>query len=257
MNKDTILGFFFIFLILVGYSWYVAPTEEEIAQQQKELSLQDSLRIIEQEHARIAETERKISKATDDVSTQEVSSTEVVKNDSSLNALQLYKFGNFAAMSSGEDKEYTIENDKIKIRISTKGGNITYAEIKNYHTYDTLPLVLFDKNTASISYRLSDKNVQTKSLYFEPTVKDGDDLEDYVYVKEGETYSFSMRIYPNDDNGNVLRDKYLEFAYTITGDDYMIDYNLNMQGMGNYVAPGYNDIPLYLNMNMMGQEKDP
>ena len=255
MNKDTILGFFFIFLILVGYSWYVAPSEQEIAQQQKELAIQDSLREIQKEQSRIAETDRKMMKAADDVE-QQTTIAEPVTDDTSLNKMQLQKFGNYAAVSKGEEKEYTIENNKIKLRISTKGGNITYAELKDYHTYDSLPLVLFDKNTASISYRLNDKQVETKSLYFQPIVKDGDDLEDSVFVKDGETYSFAMRIYPNDDNGNILKDKYLEFAYTITGDDYMIDYNLNMQGMANYVAPGYNDIPLYLNMNMMTQEKD-
>ncbi len=255
MNKDTILGFFFIFLILVGYSWYVAPSEQEIAQQQKELAIQDSLREIQKEQSRIAETDRKRMKAADDVE-QQTTIAEPVTDDTSLNKMQLQKFGNYAAVSKGEEKEYTIENNKIKLRISTKGGNITYAELKDYHTYDSLPLVLFDKNTASISYRLNDKQVETKSLYFQPIVKDGDDLEDSVFVKDGETYSFAMRIYPNDDNGNILKDKYLEFAYTITGDDYMIDYNLNMQGMANYVAPGYNDIPLYLNMNMMTQEKD-
>ncbi len=255
MNKDTILGFFFIFLILVGYSWYVAPSEQEIAQQQKELASQDSLREIQKEQSRIAETDRKMMKAADDVE-QQNTIAEPVTDDTSLNKMQIQKFGSYAAVSKGEEKEYTIENNKIKLRISTKGGNITYAELKDYHTYDSLPLVLFDKNTASISYRLNDKQVETKSLYFQPIVKDGDDLEDSVFVKDGETYSFAMRIYPNDDNGNILKDKYLEFAYTITGDDYMIDYNLNMQGMANYVAPGYNDIPLYLNMNMMTQEKD-
>ncbi len=255
MNKDTILGFFFIFLILVGYSWYVSPSEEDIAKQQKELQRQDSIRAIQMEESRTAELKRRESKEIQ-VNQEQAQGNNVVQSDSSLNVMQLQKFGSFAAVSHGEDKEFTIENSKIKIRISTKGGNITYAEINDYHTYDTLPLVLFNKNTASISYLLNDKRVETKSLYFEPIAKDGF-LKDSVYVNEGESYTFAMRIYPNDANGNLLKNKYLEFSYTITGDDYMIDYNLNMQAMGDYVAPGLNDIPLYLNMNMMGQEKDP
>ena len=258
MNKNNILGFFFIFLILVGYSWYVAPSEEEIAQQQTEAARKDSLNEIRKEQSRIAETERKMMKAADDVGSQQATeSNNAVANDSLLNVMQVQKFGSFAAMSHGEEKEITIENDKIKIRVSTKGGNITYAELKNYHTYDTMPLVLFDKNTASISYLLNDKRVESKSLYFEPIAKTGSVVDDSIYVHEGETYSFAMRIYPNDNNGKVLKDKYLEFAYTITGDDYMIDYNLNMQGMSSFVAPGLNDIPLYLNMDMMSMEKDP
>ncbi len=257
MNKDTILGFFFIFLILVGYSWYVAPSEEDIAQQKVEMARQDSLNEVRKEQSRIAETERKMMKAADDVGNQQsTESNNAVVSDSMLNDMQLQKFGGFAAMSHGEEKEITIENDKIKIRVSTKGGNITYAELKEYHTYDTMPLVLFDKNTASISYLLNDKRVESKSLYFEPIAKSDSRVEDSIYVHEGETYSFAMRIYPNDNNGKVLKDKYLEFAYTITGNDYMIDYNLNMQGMSDFVAPGLNDIPLYLNMDMLSMEKD-
>ena len=255
MNKDTIIGFGLIFLILVGYSWYIAPSEEEQEQQRIEMVRQDSLLEVNREEARIAEVERKIVED-EQIPAQEINQTSTAANDSMLNSMQLNKYGNFAAMTHGEEKEFTIENEKIKLRISTKGGSISYAEIKNYHTYDTLPLILFDKNTASISYLLNDKRVETKSLYFEPVAKDGF-LQDSVFVKEGETYQFALRIYPNDNKGNVLRDNYLEFSYTITGDDYMIDYNLNMQGMSNYVAPGMNDLPLYLNMDMMGQEKDP
>lgn len=255
MNKDTIIGFALIFLIIIGYTWYVSPSEEELEQQRVEMVRQDSLLELNKEQARIAEIERKDVEQ-EQVEAQEINQISPAVNDSMLNSMNLNKYGSFAAMTSGEEKEFTIENEKIKLRISTKGGSISYAEIKNYHTYDTLPLVLFDKNTASISYLLNDKRVESKSLYFEPIAKDGF-LQDSVYVKEGETYQFALRIYPNDLKGNVLKDRYLEFAYTITGDDYMIDYNLNMQGMANYVAPGMNDLPLYIDMDMMGQEKDP
>ncbi len=255
MNKDTIIGFALIFLILVGYSWYIAPSDVELEQQRKEMVRQDSLLEVNKEQARIAEIEREKVEE-EQITVPENNQASPAVNDSMLNSMQLNKYGSFAAMTHGEEKEFTIENEKIKLRISTKGGNISYVEIKGYHTYDTLPLVLFDKNTASISYLLNDKRVESKSLYFEPVSKDGF-LQDSVFVKEGETYQFALRIYPNDLKGNVLRDRYLEFSYTITGDDYMIDYNLNMQGMSNYVAPGLNDLPLYLNMDMMGQEKDP
>ena len=32
MDKNTIIGFVLMFTLLMGYNWYTAPTEEELAQ---------------------------------------------------------------------------------------------------------------------------------------------------------------------------------------------------------------------------------
>ncbi len=258
MNKNTILGFISIFIILVGYSWYIAPSKEDIQKQELQQRKQDSLKAIQFAKAQIADSiaQAKMieqNRLNDSLSSQIQNST----SDSSLNTLQIQKFGDFAAMAKGEDKDYIIETDLFKLKISSKSGSITYAELKNYVTYDTTPLILFDKNTASMSYLLNDRRVQTKDLYFEPYVKEGETLKDSVYVSGDDTYTFAMRIYPNDANGVVDKSKFLEFQYIIKGDDYMFNYNLNMKGMSQHVAPGMNDIPLYWSMELTSKEKDP
>jgi len=256
MNKNTVTGFALIFLILIGYSWYTAPSDEQIAKQQKEISRQDSMRAVIIKEAHIADSIR-IAQVNASVDNEVAAVAEVGEdNDSLLNAMQLRKYGHFASASHGEDKDFIIETDKVKLKISTKGGNITYAQLKDYRTYDTMPLVLFNKNTAMISYLLNDQQVQTKDLYFEPHFANGSWDSDSIYVKADDEYRFSMRVYPNDLNGNVDKTKFLEFEYIIKGDEYMINYQLNMQGMGDYVAPGMSDIPIYWNMDMVGKEKD-
>lgn len=257
MNKNTILGFFFIFLILIGYSWYTAPSEEERQRHQSEIRKQDSLKALSVRNAIIADSLRKIELEANKSVEQAVltNGTEVV--DSNLNQMLVQKFGDFAAVGYGEDKEYIIENEKLKLKFSTKGGCISYAEVKDYQTYDTLPLVLFDSETASMSYLLNDRHVQTGDLYFEPIVKGGRPLRDSVFVSGDEQYTFAMRIYPNNKKGELDRDRFLEFEYIITGNDYMVDYHLNMQGMSDVVAPGLNDILLFWNMQMLSKEKDP
>lgn len=258
MNKNTLLGFLSIFIILVGYSWYIAPSQEDIQKQEAQQRKDDSIRAIQYAKAQIVDSIQN-SKATTQIAANDELSSQmaVTTNDSALNSLQLQKFGDFAAMAKGVDKDYIIVTDLLKLKVSSKSGSITYAELNNYHTYDTMPLVLFNKNSASMSYLLNDKRVETKDLYFEPYVKGGISLNDSVYISGDNTYTFSMRIYPNDANGNVNRDKFFEFEYVIKGDNYMIDYRINMKGMSDHVAPGLNDIPLYWSMEMMSQEKDP
>jgi YidC/Oxa1 family membrane protein insertase len=258
MNKNTILGFISIFIILVGYSWYIAPSAEDIQRQEAEQRKNDSIKAIQYAQAQIADSIKNAQAKESMVANNEVADQIPNNiNDSALNSLQMQKYGDFAAMAHGEDKDYIIETDLLKLKVSTKTGNITYAELKDYHTYDTLPLVLFNKNSASMSYLLNDKRVETKDLYFEPVVKGGKSLQDSIYVKNDDVYTFSMRIYPNDANGNVDKNKFFEFEYIIKGDDYMVDYRINMKGMSEHVAPGLNDIPLYWSMNLNGKEKDP
>ncbi len=65
-----------------------------------------------------------------------------------------------------------------------------------------------------------------------------------------------MRAYPNDTEGNLDKDRYLEFEYIISGDNYMLDMNLNMKGMSDIIMPGYSEITLNWDMVMTGKEKD-
>ncbi len=255
MNKNTILGFVFIFLILIGYSWYMAPSEEVMKKQAAEARMNDSIQKVQIKEAVRADSIRKSQQAISKV--QDSISAQTVVSDSSLNAQVLRKFGDFAGVSHGENKTYIIENEKIKLKINTKGGIISYAEIKNYRTYDTLPLVLFNSETAMMSFLLNDQQVETKDLYFEPVVKSGVALQDSVYLEGDAKYTFAMRIYPSDASGALDKSRFMEFEYTFKGNDYMVDYHLNMQGMSNVVAPGLNDIPLFWTMQMISKEKDP
>ncbi|RUA32840.1 MAG: hypothetical protein DSY76_00135, partial [Bacteroidetes bacterium] len=257
MNKDSIIGGVLIFLIVIGYSIWSAPTEEQIKEQRRADS------IAQVEHARIARQRLQDSLAfakrlaeQNNASQQQSEETNNLQNDSAAHTLDLQKYGNFAAAAQGEDKDIIIENEKLKLKISKKGGVITFAQVKNFRTYDTLPLILFDKNTADFSILLNDKQVQTRDLYFEPIVKGMESSEDSFYVADGQNLTFAMRVYPNDNNGNVDKDRYLEFEYVISGNDYMLDFNLNMKGMSNYVMPGYSFMTMNWKMMMTGKEKD-
>ena len=86
-------------------------------------------------------------------------------------ALDVYaKNGSFAAALTGSEQMVTLENDSLKVEISTKGGMISRAILKGYKTYKSPQLVLFDKGDNDYSFTLSNntQRFETKNFYFEP-----------------------------------------------------------------------------------------
>ena len=86
-------------------------------------------------------------------------------------ALDVYaKNGSFANSLTGSEEMVTIENDSLKVELSTKGGIISRATLKGYKTYKTPQLVLFDKGDNEYSFTLSNntQRFETKNFYFTP-----------------------------------------------------------------------------------------
>ena len=86
-------------------------------------------------------------------------------------ALDVYaKNGSFANSLTGSEEIVTIENDSLKVELSTKGGIISRATLKGYKTYKTPQLVLFDKGDNEYSFTLSNntQRFETKNFYFTP-----------------------------------------------------------------------------------------
>jgi YidC/Oxa1 family membrane protein insertase len=256
MNRNSIIGFVLIFAILIGYSYWTRPSEEEIAERRKEIARQDSIQRVE-EQQRAAEAEKKAQSFQQEADQNAIiDSTKQIVSDSSLFQNQAIE-GPFDIAKQGENEIITVETDKYKVRVSKRGGVISYAEVKNYVTYDTTPLILFDEYSQSFNLILNDNNVGSKDLYFEPIFKSGfKGNQDSLYLAEGENASIGMRMYPNDKEGNIDKNKYLEFEYIFTGDDYMIDFNMNMSRVNDVVAPGYSEILLYWDSWLRQQEKD-
>ena len=86
-------------------------------------------------------------------------------------ALDIYaKNGSFAASLTGSEQLVTLENDSLKVELSTKGGIIARATLKGYKTYKTPQLLLFDKGDNDYSFTLSNntQRFETKNFYFTP-----------------------------------------------------------------------------------------
>ena len=75
---------------------------------------------------------------------QNASTNDSAINDSSALAQQADQLGSFAAAGIGKDEDIVIENDLLKITLTSKGGRVKSAELKKYKTWEKKPLVLFE-----------------------------------------------------------------------------------------------------------------
>ena len=261
MNKSSLIGFILIAAILFGWMWWMQPSKEQLAEQQR---IQDSIRMARQEAAildsiRLAE-EQAAKAAADTIPLALVPEKEM---DSATLALAQYqqsrdKFGVFASASNGEEQLWTVENDLQRITFSNKGGYIKEVELKNYKTYDTMPLISFDPETAlfDLSFFSNNRIINTSQLYFQPLVNgvpyDGGDLT----VEAGETLNFAMRVYADTPEGIRDENQYLEYTYTIPGDNYMLGFNLKTVGMNGILANNVNYMNLDWKVDLLQHEKD-
>ena len=144
-----------------------------------------------------------------------------VLNDSLQQIALQNKFGAFAyGASTTKEGSTTIENNLVKLTIDNKGGQIIEALVKNYKTYDSLPLYLVkDKNASfNINFGTTDNRIlNTKDLLFTPSL-----------TKNGETQVLSMKL-------KVTEDKFLEYRYEMKEGDYRVGFAVRSQGLSNVI----------------------
>lgn len=249
MNKNSIIGIVLIIGILVGWSIWVTPSKEEIARQRE---IQDS--IYQANRARyIADSIRfmEAQKAAEQqLSTQ--SETNVASD-----AVMRDKYGVFTTTAKGEEQLCTIENDVLKMTLTTKGAYVKTVELKDYKTWDSLPLIGFDENTSkfNLSFFASNRNVNTIDLFFTPY------LNNYPYDGDGKIVVgekpvvLSFRAYSDDLTDVLNPNQYIEFTYTITKDEYMVDFDVKTVNMKNIIASNTNFITIDWYVDLLKQEK--
>lgn len=250
MNKNSVIGIILIIGIFVGYTVWMTPSKEErarlqhvqdsIYREQRIRYMQDSIRFVREQQAAVAEAAAKAS---------EIGGVDVdrqLRDD----------FGVFASAASGEEKEYVIENNVIKLRFSSKGAYVKEVNLKDYQTYDSLPLIDFDKNTTkfNLEFFASNLPINSQDLYFTPyinnTVYDGTDS--IVVGDQPLTISFRAM---TDDEGDVNPDQYIEFTYTVNPDEYMLDFDIRTVNMKNVIAANTNYVTLNWYVDLLKLEK--
>lgn len=250
MNRNTIVGLLLIFLILVGYSLWMTPSKEEKeALMRKQDSayrakrINDSIAIARFTEQQRQDSIRKIQAA--------ISPADTAGGIPVVTALNRDKLGVFAGSANGNNDIFEVENDLMKIGISAKGGKIVSVQLKDYRTYDTMPLVLFDpaKTNFGLTFFANNRIINTNDLYFQPN-----DI-DHFTISGKETKTISMRLYADQTDSTFNKNSYIEFLYTLKGDEYMLDFDINFVGMSKNIEQGTNYVELRWDTELLQSEK--
>ena len=220
MDRNTIIGLTLIFILLMAWQQFTAPTQEEIDAQRQ---LQDSIATAEQLAEKKVEPADQPEPAAIDTIVEEP-----VISDSLKTIQQQSTFGPFATAAVGEAEEVVLENDLLKATISTKGGIIKSVELKEYFkaTYDEkdnetktpLKLLEDDKNKFEYFFPISNLpsgGVSTADLFFE--------------VLSSSKKSVTLRASTNSGG-------YFEQTYTLEDSTYLMDYDIKLEKLNGIIG---------------------
>lgn len=255
MNKDTTIGFILIALILVGYSIWMTPSKEEIAQQKHRA---DSVLQVRQQQ-RVLDSLRMVAEFQQAQSLTQESQLELAMDtlsESNMSAM-IDRYGFFAVSAEGNDEFLEVENDVMKLVISSKGGHIKQVELKNYQTWDSLPLIIFDPNTSNfdISFFSRNRTINTKDLYFKPFINGKPYESGSLNTADSDSLVIGMRLFADAGNGEEQGKRFIEFQYTLFPEEYMLGFNLNLEGMDQVIASNANFLNLEWDLDLLQQEK--
>ena len=214
MDKNTLTGFVLIALVMIGFGWYSQPSEEELARMVE----QDSIAQVMKEKAELKLKAESAAKKAEEA---------LIKEDSTalfFNALR------------GKAENVVLSNKNLELTLSTKGGTVTKAVIKDFEDRNgKKDVTLFDEKTQKLDFVLAGKecNISTSDLYFQPT-----NVTDSTVTMVA-------------DAG---KGKSLEMNYTL-GKDYLMHFSMKVNGLSGIFSPNYNNVDINWTDKVYQQEK--
>lgn len=207
-DVKSIIGFVLIFILLLWVMNNNRPTQEELAK-----------RKAEQEQAAKANNPQ--------------------NNTATTATADLGAFAYSNAQPTAKDGVTVIENKDVKLTINNKGGDLKEVLLKQFKTYESMPVYLIkDKNAIfALNFKTTQgQELNTQQLYFEPSLsqKDGKQL-------------LSMKVKTGENS-------YLEYVYTLPAEGYMVDVAVRSQGLSG-VLNSQNPIELVWGLKARRMEK--
>ena len=252
-NKNTLIGFLLIAAILVGWMYFMTPSKEQLAEQQR---IQDSIRQARLEQMVLDSIREAERQQADALAALQADSAQLAGLDSlgvanRQQSILKDKYGVFAAASVGSEQTWTIENKLQKLTFTNKGGFLKQVELKDYKTYDSLPLISFDPETSKfdLSFFAQNRIVNTSQFYFQPYMNGQPYTGGDMTVGENDSIVFALRL--PTENAN----QYLEYVYTVRYDNYMMDFDIRTVGLKDVIASNADYMTIDWEVDLMKQEK--
>ena len=215
MDKNNIIGFALIALVLIGFTWYQQPSAEE----QRAAFVQDSINNVAKKKAEAQAAQAKAAK--------EAAEKLAIASDTTRL---------FYSALKGESKTVTLKNHKVELSFNTKGATVEKAVIKGFEDYKgDKNVTLFDGKEQQLNYTFGAKeaNISTSELYFTPSNVTDSTVTFTAQAAEGKTITISYQL----------------------GKDYMLHMQMTANGMAGMFAPGTQSVDVNWKDKCRQQEK--
>ncbi len=202
MDRNQAIGLVLIAGILIAYSLIFKPDVPE------EVNIaSDSTQVVQPQTPQPVEEAQAVIEMTAEDSAAALSS----------------QYGIFGAAMAGANQISTVETDLVKYSFSSKGGQITKVELKEYLTYDKKPLILFDESSADLGLNVATTNgtINLADLNFQSNTSSRT-------VGEGDSLSISFKA--DLGGGNSV-----EQIYKIKAGEYVVGYELKINGLNQNI----------------------
>ena len=214
IDKNTILGILLIFLLFYLWAKMNAPTEAEMAE-------------MEQRRDSLANIPAKPLESLPNGGSPEMQQPGETKSESAVDTSLTYavlnsKFGPFSTSAVGTEKEYNIENNRLKISFTNKGGRINEVLLKDYFKLEEdenrkdreTPLFLMEDKKNRFEYMLpvkgvSSRFISTEDLFFE-------------VLEEPGSITFQSK---------TGEGQFFEQKYELDKDSYHLNYSIRWVGL--------------------------
>ncbi len=217
MDKNSLWGLLVIAVVLFGFSWFSNRQQRQLIEEQR---IADSIDRVRYPEKYAKETEFPTD-SLPTVAPETRDNTDVLAENLGRSLVESLE---------GEEKFYTIENDVLRMTVSSRGGAVTNVELKNYKSYGGGELLLFEPGSARFdmsffmrrSYNYA--QVNTADHYF---VSDAPQLIGADATTGPQTLTLRL---PVDSSA------YLEYRYTVSPGQYMVDFDVRFVGMQQWLS---------------------
>ena len=206
MNKNSIIGFVLIGVIMFGFTWYQSKQYQKQAEIQAQL---DSVALADQMAAMAIDS---------------VKMANGVETGVKVMNMPSYKDSLLTEARLAEEGIYKLTNDKVELEFTTRGAQLYSVKLNDYKAYDSTDLYLIKPSGSQMGVTVyAGENVNTKDFVFQ--------------VAEHTDSSIVMQL-PFAGGG------YIQQKYTLTEGSYMMQNELSFVGMENIIPRNVSNIDI-------------
>src|SRR5690554_2418915 len=234
MDRNTLIGLGLIGVILALFTFFNQPSEEVLKERmaQQEQLAKENKESAEKTESKATKKPEKSDKKSEAVAQLDENGDPVLDSLGNTvyvnDSVEVTKKEGIVNARDVDEETFVIENDKLKVVLTNKGGGVKSVYLKEHQTYEDFiknegtdkitPLQLFNEEIASngLSFK-SDKGQQhTSGIAFELSRQTDDYVSLIAHFEDG---------------------KSIEQIYSITPEQYHINYEVKMKGFEGEVNP--------------------